>query len=37
MKVLLAARAVGGFLDESLSGNPDYKFHEDFKSWILKF
>ncbi|MCL5432610.1 MAG: hypothetical protein M1524_00645, partial [Patescibacteria group bacterium] len=35
LKVLLAARAVGGFLDESLTPSPDYAFSERFKNWFI--
>ncbi|MCL5438761.1 MAG: hypothetical protein M1268_02095 [Patescibacteria group bacterium] len=35
LKVLLAARAVGGFLDESLTSSPDYTFSERFKNWVI--
>lgn len=34
LKIVLLARAIGGFLDESLSPKPDYRYHEDFKNWI---
>lgn len=36
LKTVLAARAIGGFLDESLKEKPDYKFANDFKDWIIK-
>lgn len=35
LKTVLAARAIGGFLDESLSGKPNYRFAESFKNWVL--
>ena len=35
MKVVLSARAIGGFLDESLKEKPNYKIAEEFKNWIL--
>lgn len=35
LKVILAARAVGGFLDESLIEDPDYLFANDFKNWLV--
>ncbi len=34
LKMVLAARAIGGFLDESLTQKPDYTFADKFKSWI---
>lgn len=36
LKTVLAARAIGGFLDESLKDKPDYKFADKFKNWILE-
>ncbi|MDP3948098.1 MAG: hypothetical protein Q8P87_00110 [bacterium] len=36
LKTVLAARAIGGFLDESLAYKPDYKFANNFKDWILR-
>ncbi len=35
LKTILFARTIGGFLDESLSPNPDYSIHEEFKDWVL--
>lgn len=35
LRVVLSARAIGGFLDESLNNNPDYKFADSFKKWVL--
>lgn len=35
LKVILAARAIGGFLDESLNPSPDYTFCVKFKDWII--
>lgn len=35
LKTVLASRAIGGFLDESLVGNPDYKCAEKFMDWVL--
>lgn len=35
LKTILLARAIGGFLDEFLTGKPAYKIHEDFKNWSL--
>lgn len=34
LKVVLAARAIGGFLDESLTDRPDYKYADNFKDWV---
>ncbi len=34
LRTVLAARAVGGFLDESLKDLPDYKIAADFKKWV---
>ncbi|MBI2330083.1 hypothetical protein HYU94_01720 [Candidatus Daviesbacteria bacterium] len=36
LQVVLAARAIGGFLDESLKNRPDYKLAEGFKDLVLK-
>lgn len=35
LKVVLAARAIGGFLDESLASKPDYQFAKSFKDWVI--
>lgn len=35
LKAILASRAIGGFLDESLAENPDYTFADKFKLWML--
>ncbi|MBI2085770.1 hypothetical protein HYT74_00350 [Candidatus Daviesbacteria bacterium] len=35
LKVVLAARAIGGFLDESLAAKPNYKFANNFKDWVI--
>lgn len=35
LRVVLAARAIGGFLDESLTKTPNYSIHEDFKKWVV--
>ncbi len=35
LKTILLARAIGGFLDESLSPSPNYLIHEEFKDWVL--
>lgn len=34
LKTVLAARAIGGFLDESLTVRPDYIFAGNFKKWV---
>lgn len=36
LKTILLSRAIGGFLDESLTENPNYIYHVKFKSWVLK-
>lgn len=36
LKVILASRGIGGFLDASLTPDPDYEFSESFKNWIIK-
>lgn len=36
LKTVLAARAIGGFLDESLKEKPDYQFAKRFKDWIVE-
>lgn len=35
LQIVLCARAIGGFLDESLSPSPDYRFAKEYKSWVL--
>ncbi|MCL4416701.1 MAG: hypothetical protein M1365_08415 [Actinobacteria bacterium] len=35
LKVTLAARAIGGFLDESLKEEPDYQYANRFKDWVI--
>ena len=35
LKVILSARAIGGFLDESLSQNPDYLQADKFRNWVV--
>lgn len=35
LKPVLSSRAIGGFLDESLADNPDYKFAKKFMDWVL--
>lgn len=34
-QLVLASRAIGGFLDESLNPKPNYSYINDFKSWVL--
>jgi len=34
LKTILAARAIGGFLDEYLAPKPDYFFATKFKRWV---
>jgi hypothetical protein len=36
LKTVLYARAIGGFLDESLKQNPDYQNASDFIKWIAQ-
>jgi len=36
LRAVLAARVIGGFLDESLIEKPDYKFASNFMDWVLK-
>lgn len=36
LKTVLAARAIGGFLDESLTDKPAYGFANTFKEWVEK-
>lgn len=36
LRVVLAARAIGGFLDEYLTGNPNYSKSNEFKEWVIK-
>lgn len=36
LKVILAARAIGGFLDESLTKKADYQCSNKFKVWVEK-
>ncbi len=35
LAVILATRAIGGFLDESLKLSPNYKFSNQFKNWVI--
>lgn len=35
LRVILAARAIGGFLDESLKKIPNYDLHDYFKKWVI--
>jgi len=34
LRCILAARAIGGFLDESLAPAPDYSYADNFRKWI---
>ncbi|MBU1000221.1 hypothetical protein KKE78_02380 [Patescibacteria group bacterium] len=36
LKTVLAARAIGGFLDESLAEKSEYNFANQFKDWIIQ-
>lgn len=35
LTVILAARGIGGFLDESLKPSPNYEFSSKFKDWVI--
>ena len=35
LQVMLCARVIGGFLDESLSPSPNFEIAEEFKNWVL--
>ncbi len=35
LKVVLAARGIGGFLDDSLIPAPDYTFSNKYKNWVV--
>ena len=35
LRCILAARAIGGFLDESLAHTPDYSYADKFRKWII--
>lgn len=35
LRTVLAARAIGGFLDESLRDEPDYTVADNFKDWVM--
>lgn len=35
LQTVMASRAIGGFLDESLKPNPDYESENEFKEWVL--
>lgn len=37
LQTVLAARGIGGFLDESLKETPDYSWCESFKKWVISF
>ena len=34
LRCILAARAIGGFLDESFAHRPDYAYADKFRKWI---
>lgn len=36
LKTVLAARAIGGFLDESLKEKSDYEYAKNFQDWVTK-
>lgn len=36
LRVIIAARAIGGFLDECLTGKPNYLKSNEFKEWVIK-
>ncbi len=36
LRVILAARGIGGFLDESLKPSPNYEFGNKFKDWVIR-
>ncbi len=35
IKVVLAARAIGGYLDESLASSPNYEYAKFFQEWVI--
>lgn len=35
LRTVLASRAIGGFLDQSFSPNPNYDQENEFKNWVL--
>lgn len=35
LKTVLAARAIGGYLDESLTDDPSYRYAHEFQKWTL--
>ena len=35
LRVILAARAIGGFLDETLKESSNYDLYDDFKKWVI--
>lgn len=35
LAVILAARGIGGFIDESLKPSPNYEFSNKFKDWVI--
>jgi len=36
LRTVLTARAIGGYLDESLKPKPDYTYKNRFRDWVLK-
>ncbi|MBI2019162.1 hypothetical protein HYS95_00645, partial [Candidatus Daviesbacteria bacterium] len=36
LEVVLAARAIGGFLDEYLTDKPNYKVANEFSEWVTE-
>lgn len=36
LKIVLAARAIGGFLDDYISGETNYIFAKNFKDWVIQ-
>ncbi len=35
IRIILLARVIGGFLDESLKDRPNYLLHDSFKNWTI--
>lgn len=35
LRTVMAARAIGGFLDEYLTGKPRYRRSNEFKGWVM--
>lgn len=36
LRTILAARAIGGFLDETQAGKPNYDYARSFKGWVFE-